>query len=98
MPGRVLTRGRAFLLLTVGLNNVNLAIFDQRPLDEIVEPSFRQFPIFLAGNPNGRCSPIILKPLAIGLREGNTNAQVLPLSRPPQNDRYSLLPPNIAQR
>lgn len=98
MPGRILTRGGAFLLLTVGLNNVDLAILDQRPLDKIVEPSFRQFPVFLAGNPNGRRSAIILKPLAIRFREGKSNAQALPISRPPQYDRYPLLPPDIVQR
>lgn len=96
MPSRILARRRAFLLLTVGLNNVDLAIFGQRAFNEIVEPSFRQFPAFLAGNPNRRRSSIILKPLAIRFCEGKSNAQALPSSRPPQYDRYPL--PDIVQR
>lgn len=52
MPDSVLTRWGAFLLLAVRLNNVDLAVLRQRPFDEIVEPSFRQFPVFLAVNPD----------------------------------------------
>lgn len=95
VPGRILTCRGAFLLLAVGLNNVELAVFDQRPLDEIVESSLRQFPVFLTSNPSGRRSPAILKPLAVRLRVRKTNPQSLPLARPPQYDRYSLLLPDI---
>lgn len=98
MPDRVLTRGGAFLLLAVRLNNVDLAVLGQRPLDEIVEPSFRQFPVFLVVNPDRGRSPAILKPLAVRFREGETNTQALPFSRPTQYDRYPLLPPDILQR
>jgi hypothetical protein len=86
VPDRILARRRAFLLLPIGLDNVDSAVFDQRSIDEVVEPGFRQFPVFFSGDPNWRRSPAILKPSAVRFRIGKTNAQALPLARPPQYD------------
>jgi hypothetical protein len=74
VPDSILTRRRAFFLLSIRLDYIELPVFAQRPFDEIVEPSFRQLPVFLASIPNRRRSPAILKPLPIHFRIGKTNA------------------------
>lgn len=70
MTERFLACSRADLLLAVGLNDVDLAISDQRSIDEVIEPGFRQLPVsFCAADPFGSSSPPVLKPVAIVVGE-----------------------------
>lgn len=98
MTDRVLARRGAFFLLAIRLDNIDFAVFGQRPLDEIIEPGFRQFPVFLAVGPDRGRSPAVLKPLAVRFSKRDTHTQALPFSRPTQYDRYPFLPPDIFQR
>jgi len=57
---------RADLLLAIRLDDVNLAVAPQRPIDEVVEPGFWQLPIGVIAADPLRCrSPAVLQPLPI---------------------------------
>lgn len=98
MPYCILTRRRAFLLLAIGLDDINLAVHMQASLDKVVEPSLGQLPIPLRRDPGRSITPPVLQPLPVCFPVGQTNTQQLSLSCSPQDDRNIFLAPDKTQR
>lgn len=70
MTAGLLAGARAYLLLAVRLDNVDLAKTLQSPIHEVIEPRFRQLPIsVLATDPFGLGSSTVLQPVPIRLRK-----------------------------
>lgn len=96
MADGVPARWRADFLLTIRLDNVDLAVSLQGTIDKIIEPGLRQFPVFLiATTPYRLSDPAVSQPFAIAVVERQTHAQQLARTAPPQDDRYFSLLPNL---
>ena len=99
MTAGLLAGARAYFLLAVRLDNVDLAKTLQGPIYEIIEPRFRQFPISVpTTDPFGLGPSTVLQPLPIRLSKWQSHPQTLPLSGASQDDRGLLLIPNIVER
>ncbi len=98
VPLCVLARPRANLLLAIGLDDVNLAVALQRPINEVVEPGLRQLPISVIAADLFRChSPAVLQPLPVVVSKRESHAKLLATPGPAQDDRCWLLFPNIVE-
>ena len=81
---------RALLALSKRLNYPNLAVAFETPFYEIVEPSFRDLPVFSFCQPNRSISPVITEPVTVGVTEWE--AQSMFLARfPASNDHGNFI-------
>ena len=88
VPQCFLARPRADLLLAIGLDNVDLAVALQRPIDEVVEPGLRQLPIGVRAPNPFRCrAPAVLQPLPIVVGKWQSHPKLLTTAGPAQYDR-----------
>lgn len=85
--------GRAFLLLTVGLDHIELAIALQGSIDEVAEPVLRKLPIALAIDPCHRRFTDRVEPLPVIVGIGEAYAKLIALFRSPNDDGNLLLNP-----
>lgn len=93
-----LARSRADLLRAIRLDNIDLAVTPQRPIDEIVEPGLWHLPIGVCPADPFRCRPpAVLQPLPIVIGKRQSNPKFLTTSGPTQNDRNWLLIPDIVE-
>jgi len=95
VPASILAGGRAFFLLPVGLNDIDLPKAFQGALNEIVEPSARQFPVTAVAMPCGNTAPPVPKPVPVIDRPRQAHTQRLPLAGTPQDHRNRLLTPDL---
>ena len=97
MPGRILTRGSAFLLLAVGLDDINSAVTLQRPIDKIVKPRLWQLPASIFIYPLRRTPSRVLQPFPIVVGIRKSGSQLLSFFATPQNYGSLFLVSNLAQ-
>lgn len=96
VTGRIPTSRRAFLLLAIGLNDIDLAEFLETLRDERVEPGLRGFPEAALLVPLGIGTTLAADPSSVGDLIWQSHPEAMPRP-PPQQDRNLLLIPDAPE-
>jgi hypothetical protein len=96
VAGRIPTSRRAFLLLAIGLNDIDLAELFETLRNERIEPGLRGFPEAALLVPLGIGTTLAADPSSVGDLIWQSHPE--PMSRPPpQQDRNLLLIPDAPE-